>query len=100
MRLPAILPYACSVCSADFDDWVALNTTTVFAGRYALSICSADFNDWIAKTTSTSFVGSYLFTGEWEMPEWNLGNTVRTNHPLALLQHSSQTHSTATKTTA
>ena len=77
MRLPAILPYACSICSADFDDWVALNTTTVFLGRYALSICSADFNEWIAKTTSTTFAGSYLFTGEYEMPEWNLGNNVR-----------------------
>ena len=77
MRLPAVLPgFVCSVCSGDFDDWVQLNTTTVFAGRYALSLCSGDFNDWVAKCTSLEFAGSYLFTGEWEMPEWNLGNTV------------------------
>ena len=43
--------------------------------RYSCSICSADFNDWIAKNTSTEFKGSYLFTGEWEMQDWNLGNT-------------------------
>jgi hypothetical protein len=42
--------------------------------EYACSICSADFNDWIAKNSSTAFKGSYVFTGEWEMPDWDLGN--------------------------
>jgi hypothetical protein len=33
MRIPAVLTrYACSACAGDFDDWVALNTTTTFAG--------------------------------------------------------------------
>lgn len=51
MRVPAILP------------------------QYALSICSADFNEWIWKNVSARDRYSYLFTGEYEMPEFNLGNT-------------------------
>ncbi|HPT25012.1 MAG TPA: hypothetical protein PLZ95_01250 [Bryobacteraceae bacterium] len=43
--------------------------------RYALSICSGDFNDWIPKVTANDVPFSYVFTGEWEMQEWNLGNT-------------------------
>lgn len=43
--------------------------------RYCLSICSGDFNEWIWKNVSTRWKGSYMFTGEWEMFEWNLGHT-------------------------
>ena len=43
--------------------------------RYALSICSGDFNEWVEKNLSVDFPGSYMFTGEYEMPEWNLGHT-------------------------
>jgi len=42
---------------------------------YALSICSADFNEWIRKNTSVDEPFSYMYTGEYEMPEFNLGNT-------------------------
>ncbi len=48
MRLPALIP------------------------RYCLSICSGDFNEWIYKVTSPDLRMSYLFTGEWEIDEWNL----------------------------
>jgi cephalosporin-C deacetylase-like acetyl esterase len=41
--------------------------------RYSLSICSGDFNDWISKNVSVDFPGSYMFLGEYEMPEFNLG---------------------------
>ena len=41
--------------------------------RYALSICSGGFNDWIRKTVSVDYPGSYMFTGEYEMPEFGLG---------------------------
>jgi hypothetical protein len=51
MRVPALLPH------------------------YALSICSGDFNDWIRKNVSVDYSGSYMFTLEYEMPEWNLGQT-------------------------
>ena len=43
--------------------------------RYALSICSADFNEWIVKNATYDSRYSYMFTGEYEMPEFNLGNT-------------------------
>ncbi len=43
--------------------------------KYCLSICSGDYNEWIAKNVSTTFKGSYMFSGEYEIFEWNLGNT-------------------------
>ena len=42
---------------------------------YALSICSGDFNDWIRKNVTVDWSASYVFSGEYEMPEWNLGRT-------------------------
>ena len=42
---------------------------------YALSICSADFNEWIWKNASSIHRHSYVYTGEYEMFEFNLGNT-------------------------
>lgn len=46
--------------------------------RYCLSICSADFNDWIWKNAATdpkSLRYSYANKGEYEIFEFNLGNT-------------------------
>jgi hypothetical protein len=43
--------------------------------QYCLSICSADYNEWIWKNTSDRHAYSYLFTGEYEIFEWDLGNT-------------------------
>ena len=43
--------------------------------RYALSICSADFNEWIMKNVTVDHRYSYVFTGEYEMFEFDLGNT-------------------------
>ncbi|HWE00899.1 MAG TPA: dienelactone hydrolase family protein [Tepidisphaeraceae bacterium] len=43
--------------------------------RYCLSICSGDFNEWIWKCTSLRYPGAYPATQEYEMFEWNLGNT-------------------------
>ncbi len=42
---------------------------------YCLSICSADFNEWIVKNASTNDGFSYVWTGEYEIFEYNLGNT-------------------------
>lgn len=42
---------------------------------YCLSICSGDFNDWTRKVASTDSRYSFMFTVEWEMPYFNLGNT-------------------------
>ena len=43
--------------------------------QYACSICSADFNEWIVKNATVDSRYSYMFTGEYEMPEFDLGNT-------------------------
>jgi len=61
MRVPAVLP------------------------RYCLSICSGDFNEWVHKNVSVDFPASYMFTGEYEMPEWNLGHTFNYAEMAALI---------------
>ncbi len=43
--------------------------------EYCLSICSGDFNEWIVKTTSVDLVGSYMFTYEYEIHEFGMGDT-------------------------
>ncbi|MBL9123129.1 MAG: dienelactone hydrolase family protein [Planctomycetaceae bacterium] len=43
--------------------------------NYCLSICSADFNEWIWKNVSSTAKYSYVATGEYEMFEFDLGNT-------------------------
>ena len=47
----------------------------ILVDRYCLSICSADYNEWIWKNVSARSNYSYLFNNEYDMPEWNLGNT-------------------------
>jgi len=39
-----------------------------------LSICSADFNEWVSKNASINFPNSYLYTGEYEIFEWNMAH--------------------------
>jgi hypothetical protein len=41
--------------------------------RYCLAICSGDFNEWIWKTASIREPYSYVYTGEYEMFEFSLG---------------------------
>ena len=43
--------------------------------RYALSICSADFNEWVGKNVSVDFWSSYMYTIEYDMYEFDLGQT-------------------------
>lgn len=40
---------------------------------YCLSICSADFNEWVWKNASTTSRYSYVWTGEYEIFEFDLG---------------------------
>jgi putative membrane-bound dehydrogenase-like protein len=61
MRVPAVLP------------------------RYCLSICSADFNEWIWKNASLDNGYTYVTTGEYEIFEWNLGNTFNYAEMAALI---------------
>ena len=43
--------------------------------QYCLSICSANYNDWLQKVASTQSPYTYVLSGEWEMPEFNIGHT-------------------------
>ena len=43
--------------------------------KYCLSICSADFNEWVWKNASSISPYSYVRTGEYEIFEWDLGST-------------------------
>jgi len=43
--------------------------------RYSLSICSGDFNNWTEKVAATDQHFSFMYTIEWEMPYFNMGNT-------------------------
>jgi len=42
---------------------------------YALSICSGDFNTWNEKVAATDQRFSFMYSIEWEMPYFNMGNT-------------------------
>ena len=53
--------------------------------KYALSICSGDFNEWVRKNVSVDSPVSYMFTGEYEMPEWDLGHTFNYAEMAALI---------------
>ncbi len=52
---------------------------------YCLSICSADFNEWVWKNTSTRARYSYMFTGEYEIFEFDLGSTFNYAEMAALI---------------
>lgn len=52
----------------------ALRVPAVLDG-YCLSIASGCFNDWTRKTVCTDSPTSYVFLGEYEVPEFGLGET-------------------------
>lgn len=52
---------------------------------YCLSICSADFNEWVLKNASTRHNFSYVWTGEYEIFEFDLGSTFNYAEMAALI---------------
>ncbi len=52
---------------------------------YCLSICSADFNEWVDKNASTTNPRSYVWTGEYEIFEFDLGSTFNYAEMAALI---------------
>ncbi len=52
---------------------------------YCLSICSADFNEWVGKNASTRAPYSYVWTGEYEIFEFDLGSTFNYAEMAALI---------------
>ncbi|RIK77986.1 MAG: hypothetical protein DCC68_16075 [Planctomycetota bacterium] len=53
--------------------------------NYCLSICSADFNEWVDKNASTRNPHSYVWSGEYEIFEWDLANTFNYAEMAALI---------------
>jgi len=53
--------------------------------NYCLSICSADFNEWVKKNASTKAPYSYVWTGEYEIFEFDLGSTFNYAEMAALI---------------
>jgi hypothetical protein len=53
--------------------------------KYRLSICSADFNEWVWKNASTRCRYSYVWTGEYEIFEFDLGSTFNYSEMAALI---------------
>ena len=54
---------------------------------YCLSICSADFNEWVWKNAATNTAGRYCYvwTGEYEIFEFDLGSTFNYAEMAALI---------------
>jgi hypothetical protein len=72
--LPFVDPERIAFYGLSYGGKTAMRVPAVVE-RYCLSICSADFNEWVQKCVTTESPYSYMFTGEYEMPEWNLGHT-------------------------
>lgn len=45
-----------------------------FVEQYCLSICSGDFTDWVTTIAGNKDRYNYIFTGEYEIFEWNMGH--------------------------
>ncbi len=72
---PYVDPARIGFYGLSYGGKTAVRVPTILADKYALSICSADYNEWIWKNTSLSHRYSYVYTGEYEMFEFDLGNT-------------------------
>jgi dienelactone hydrolase len=71
--LPYVDPQRIGFYGLSYGGKTAVRVPAVLDG-YALSICSGDFNEWIGKTISLDLPASYMFTGEWEISEWDIGH--------------------------
>jgi putative membrane-bound dehydrogenase-like protein len=82
--LPFVDPERIAFYGLSYGGKTAMRVPAVVK-RYCLSICSADFNDWIWKNAATDSPYSYVTTGEYEIFEWNLGNTFNYAEMAALI---------------
>ncbi len=73
--LPFVDPARIGFYGLSYGGKTAMRVPALLEG-YALSICSADFNQWIWKNARADSKYSYLLTGEYEMVEFDLGNTL------------------------
>jgi dienelactone hydrolase len=72
--LPFVDQQRIGLYGLSFGGQTALRVPAVLDG-YALSICSGIFNQWTRKVASSEVPNSFLYTKEWEVPQFNMGNT-------------------------
>ena len=72
--LPAVNPERIAFYGLSYGGKTAVRVPPLVKD-YCLSICSADFNEWVLKNTTVYDGSSYVFTGEYEIFEWNMGHT-------------------------
>ncbi len=72
--LPYVDPERIGFYGLSYGGFTGMRIPAILDG-YCLSICSANFNDWLWKTTSVDSAYSYMFTREFEIPEFDQGNT-------------------------
>ncbi|MCP5117776.1 MAG: hypothetical protein GY953_43715, partial [bacterium] len=82
--LPYVDPERIGFYGLSYGGKTAMRVPSVLPG-YALSICSADFNEWIWKITDVDHRFSYMYTQEYDMLEFDLGNTFNYAEMAALI---------------
>ncbi len=81
---PFVDPERIAFYGLSYGGKTAMRVPAILDG-YCLSICSGDFNEWIKKNVTVDYPLSYMFTGEYEMYEWDLGSTFDYGEMAALI---------------
>jgi dienelactone hydrolase len=71
--LPSVDPQRIGFYGLSYGGKTAMRVPP-FIERYRVAICSGDFTDWPRTIASHDERYSYIFTGEYEIPEWNLAH--------------------------
>lgn len=82
--LPSVDPDRIAFYGLSYGGKSAMRIPPLVEG-YCLSICSADFNEWVWKNASTRSTYSYVWTGEYEIFEFDLGSTFNYAEMAALI---------------
>lgn len=81
---PFVQPDKIAFYGLSYGGKSAMRTPAVLTD-YCLSICSGDFNEWVRKCVSIDMPMSYIWTGEYEIWEWNMGRTFNYAEMAALI---------------
>jgi dienelactone hydrolase len=82
--LPNVDPERIAFYGLSYGGKTAMRVPAILTD-YCLSICSADFGEWVWKNASTRSPYSYVWTGEYEIFEWDLGSTFNYAEMAALI---------------
>jgi dienelactone hydrolase len=82
--LPFVDPRRIAFYGLSYGGKTAMRVPPLVSG-YCLSICSGDFNEWVWKNASTRAPYSYVWTGEYEIFEFDLGSTFNYAEMAALI---------------